>query len=118
MFVKIKKSKEHVLGYNVKGLITHQDYEGLIPEVEEVINKFGKVSLYMDVSGFENATLEALIDDAKTYFKFKDKLEKVAIVGNNKIEELIVRITAVFLKAECKYFDSSEMDEAWAFISK
>ena len=118
MFVKIKKSKEHILGYSVKGLVTHEDYEKLTPEVEKVVEKYGKVSLYMDISGFEDATLEALVDDANTYIKFNEKLEKVAIVGNNTIEEFVTKAAAIFMKAETKYFDTAEMDEAWEWLKK
>ncbi len=118
MFVKIKKSKGNVLGYNVKGVVSHSDYEKLVPEVEAVVKKHGNVRFYIDISGFEEATLQAMIDDMKMGFKFYGDMERIAVVGNQKMIELMAKVGDLLMKADLRYFDTSEMDEAWAWICK
>ena len=116
MFVKMKKAKKDVVAYNIKGKITHTDYEKLIPKVEKVIEEFGKVKFLVDITGFETFTMEAMMDDGKFFLKHNKDISKIAIIGNNKLEEMLMKFSDFVTPGEMKYFDSEDIDDAWKWI--
>jgi hypothetical protein len=104
MFQIMPESQGKILGVRATGKLTDQDYqEILIPRLEALIKKHGKVRLlcFMDEE-FAGLEAGAIWDDAKFFLPHKDDFEKMAIVGGPKWIELIMKLFAPLMKGEHK----------------
>jgi hypothetical protein len=112
------ESQGKILGLRATGKLTDQDYqEVLIPRLEALIKKHGKVRLlcFMDEE-FAGVEAGAMWDDAKFFLPHKNDFEKMAIVGGPKWIELIMKLFAPLMQGEYKTFATGELSKAWEWI--
>ena len=67
----------------------------MIPKLEELIKQYGQVRFLclMDDS-FAGMELGAMVNDAKFFFKHKNELEKIAVVGAARWIEVMTKLFA------------------------
>ena len=70
----------------------------------------------MDISDLDGFTLKAVADDIAFWFKRDRQIERCAVVGSKKWEEMAVKFSAAFSHGEIRYFDASEADAAWEWL--
>lgn len=110
---------EHNLIYTVaEGKLTDEDYDRLIPLLEEKIRTYGKIRWYFEMQEFEGWSLSAMWRDLKFDFRNKENLERIAMVGDKAWEKQLTQLMKPFTGATIKYFDISEKDEAKNWIQK
>ena len=111
-------SEGNVLGIEISGKLTAKDYEEvMIPKLTELIGKFGKVRFLcvMDAS-FSGMELGAMVDDARFFFKHKNELEKMALVGAAAWLEVMTRLFANLMEGAVKTFANEQLADAWEWI--
>jgi hypothetical protein len=117
MFQKLSESSEKVLGFKVSGKLTDEDYKVFVPQIEKIIQEFGRISLLLELDDFHGWDLGAAWDDFKFGMKHSKDFKRVAIVGDKKWEEWMARLAKPFMKAEVKYFEGSQLQEAWEWLN-
>jgi len=65
------------------------------------------------VAGF---TLKAVADDIAFWFKRDKQIERCAVVGSKKWEEMAVKFSVVSSHGEIPCFAASEADAAWEWL--
>ena len=110
------QNNSHIIETVAEGKLSEQDYEKLIPILENKIKKFGKISWYFEVNNFDGWTVKAIWKDAKFDIKHRNDFEKIAIVGNKKWHEWMADILKPFTDADVKYFDSENKEAAKQWI--
>lgn len=116
----LEESHDDILGVEASEKLTASDYEEIwVPSLNELINKYGKVSalLYMD-EDFKGWETQAILDDAKFGFKHCKAFKKIALVGGPSYVSAGVKVFSVFLKFEIKCFDQDELEEAWEWLEE
>lgn len=98
--------------------LTDDDYERLIPLLEEKVRSYGKIRWYFEMKEFEGWSLSAMWRDLKFDFSNNENLERIAMVGNKDWEKQLTLLMKPFTGATIQYFDSSEKDEAKNWIKK
>jgi hypothetical protein len=116
MFRKLSESSEKILGFKVSGKLTDEDYKAFVPQIEKIIQEFGRISLLLELDDFHGWDLGAAWDDFKFGLKHNKDLKRVAIVGDKKWEEWMARLAKPFMKAEVKYFEGSQLQDAWKWL--
>lgn len=101
-----------------EGKLTDEDYDRLIPLLEEKVRTLGKIRWYFEMKEFEGWSLSALWRDLKFDFNHKEDLEKIAMAGDKKWEKELTQLMKPFTGAQVRYFDLSEADEAKNWIKK
>ncbi len=88
--------------------------------LEKTNREYDKLRLYIriDPSGIEGIKPAALWEYFKTYFRYFNSLEKLAIVGTGKLEENIMKIAKPFISGDDKYFSVEEASEAKKWIEQ
>ena len=110
---------KHNIIYTVaEGKLTKEDYDRLIPLLEEKIESFGIIRWYFEMQDFEGWSLSAMWQDIKFDFKNREKLERIAMVGNKKWEKELTQLMKPFTGASIQYFDLTQKDEAKNWIKK
>ncbi|HFD39483.1 MAG TPA: STAS/SEC14 domain-containing protein [Anaerolineae bacterium] len=118
MFETLPESTENCIGFKVSGKVTAQDYEDLVPKLDEAIARYGKINLLVVFGDFEGWDG---LDAAKADFAFGThgyrQVEKAAFVGDKKWQEWMVKIMAPFTRhTEERFFGPDEMEAAWQWV--
>ena len=102
----------------IKGTLTHQDYERMIPMLKSSIEgvKEPDVRVLIDATEFNGWELRAAWDDFKFGMEFRQTFSKIAIVGTSTVEEYAVKIGSWFMSGDIKFFES--LDEAYEWLNK
>jgi hypothetical protein len=116
MFQKLSESSEKILGFKVSGKLTDEDYKAFVPQIEKIIQEFGRISLLLELDDFHGWDLGAAWDDFKFGMKHIKDFKRVAIVGDKKWEEWMAKLAKPFMRAEVKYFDGSQLQDAWGWL--
>ncbi len=116
MFEKMKESSGNVIGFRMTGKLTDADYKAVAPEFEDGIKKFGKIRLLWLLQDFKGWEAKAAWDDYEYWRKYGKGIERIAIVGNKRWEEWMTKLAKLFMKGGVKYFDDSQLEDAWTWV--
>ena len=114
MLKVLERSHGNVIGIEATGEITEEDIGKVAPRLDDMIEKYGKISwLFVNKTG-RYKTARALYEDMMWLLKNIKKFERMAIVGETKAEELLIKIDGLVFGE--RYFDISDIDRAWEYI--
>ena len=109
---------EKMIEVKVDGKLRAEDYETLVPELERMIARYGRIRILVELVDFHGWTAGALWEDTKFSMKHFKDIERLAIVGDSKWEKGMAYFCKPFTTAEVKYFDHSRIEEARKWISE
>lgn len=114
----LPESTENVIGFKISGKLTGEDYDHLVPKVDQAIAKHGKINLLVLIEDFDG---KFDFDAAKADFHFGThqyrQVERAAFVSDKRWMEWIVKILDPFTRrVEEKLFEPQQLDEAWAWV--
>lgn len=116
MFQKLDESSGNTVGYKVVGKLTEEHYASIGRELDELVDQTGKIRLLVDLQDFEGIDLGGIREDFRIGMRHRNDIEKLAVVGDRKWQEWMTRISDPLTSGEVRYFDTSEMDSAWAWV--
>lgn len=94
------------------GRLTKADYEHFVPQVEDLIQKHGKIRLLFEMRDFHGWRAGALWEDLKFDMKHFADIDRLAMVGERKWEKGMAVFCNPFTTAKIRYFDRAEIDQA------
>jgi hypothetical protein len=117
MIYKMHQSSGDIIGFHLGGKLTDDDYrETLVPELEQAVERWGKINLLLEMEDFYGWDAHALWDDFKVGLKYKDAIGRIAMVGDRTWEEWMTKLLKYFVKAEVKYFEHARDHRAWIWL--
>ena len=117
MITKLDRGTEKVLGFKLSGKLHDQDYQHFVPIVEAAIQAQGKIRLLAQFEDFHGWDLHALWDDTKFSARHCTDVERIALVGYKTWEKWMAAVCKPFTMAKIKYFDVTDADAAWQWLS-
>ena len=117
MFEILPESSGPNIGFKISGTVTAEDYDALIPRLDEAIVVHGKINLLVVVEDFDFKGWET----AKADFKFGThqyrQVEKAAFVCDKKWMERLIKLMDPFTRrTDEKIFELDQLEEAWAWV--
>lgn len=117
MFEILPESTDTCIGFKISGKVTAEDYETMLPKVDEAIAAHGKINLLVLMGDFEVEGFDA----AKADFRFGThqyrQVEKAAFVSDKKWMEWTIKIMDPFTRrTKEKNFEPAKLEEAWAWV--
>jgi hypothetical protein len=114
----LPESTDTSIGFKISGKLTGEDYENLLPKVDQAIAAHGHINLLVLMEDFEG---KFDFDAAKADFQFGThqyrQVEKAAFVSDKNWLEWIVKIMDPFTRrVEEKFFETQQLKDAWAWI--
>ena len=116
MIEKMAESSGNVIGYRAIGTITASDYAKLVPEVRDLVKKEGNIRILIDLREFKWEKMEAWLQDLKFGSEFRHEIQKMAVVGDKTWEKWMLYLARPFYARDAKFFYTSEIDKAWAWL--
>ncbi|MGA9588634.1 MAG: STAS/SEC14 domain-containing protein [Salegentibacter sp.] len=110
------EAKDNIIYSIAEDKLDDQDYDKIVPLLEETIRNFKDIRWYFEMKNFHGWTPSAMWEDAKLDFEHKDNFEKIAMVGSEKWEDWLSQLMKPFTKAEIKFFKLEEKELAKAWI--
>jgi hypothetical protein len=111
-------NENHVMTVTVSSCVRKDDYDQILPRLEEVLAKQDKVGFFIkleDVTGFE---ADALWEDIKFDVRHRKQYGRTAIVGDSKWQEWGTKIANLFFRAEMRFFTEDQAEQAWAWVNQ
>lgn len=120
MFKEIKNLPGDVLGIEMVGKITHEDYkEFLIPKVEEIIAEKGDAKVLCVIGPeWDGYELSAMWDDTKFGIMHWSEFSKIALVTDHEWIKGMTAMFTPFFPGEVRMFRSDQFDQAKNWISE
>lgn len=101
-----------------EGELTDEDYDRIIPLLQEKVRSFGKIRWYFEMRDFEGWSFSAMWRDIKFDFSNEEHIEKVAMVGDKKWEKQLTQLMKPFTDAEIEFFETEDRQKAQNWIKK
>lgn len=115
--VRVETSGDRV-EVHVTGKLTRQMYEEFVPVIETAVREHGKLRLLFVMKDFHGWTAGALWDDVKFEVRHFRDISRLAIVGEKAWQHGMAVFCKPFTTAKVKYFETSELDAARAWLSQ
>ncbi|HEY1435181.1 MAG TPA: STAS/SEC14 domain-containing protein [Thermoanaerobaculia bacterium] len=120
MIERLEESGEKGVGFKVTGRVTAEEVEAFLPQIEFAIKDRGKrtIGILADLSAMTGADWAARWEEIKFLSKYAEHIERVAVVGAGKWEDVKAEILAgtVLIQAETRYYPSAEIQHAWHWV--
>jgi hypothetical protein len=108
----------NVIGISGEGRITGKDYETiLIPAVENRLKTNKKLSLLYHLgSDYKGYDLAAIADDSKIGMKHLFAWEKIALVSDHELLNIVAKFFGYMLPCEVRIFKNDALEDAKKWI--
>ncbi|MCD4782244.1 MAG: STAS/SEC14 domain-containing protein [Candidatus Eremiobacteraeota bacterium] len=110
----LERSKGNVFGFEASGEISESDIKSVAAQMDEAVKKLGKINWLFIVKTTKYTGLRAMYEDMMWMLKNIKHFDRMAIVGDKKWEELLVKADSLIFGE--KYFDISQLEDAWKYV--
>jgi hypothetical protein len=118
MIKKLERSSGKVYGVEVSGALTVEEYRKYEPELEAIIEKEGKINVLVIVKDLPSVGMREVVEDFRFAIKHWGAWDRIAIVGEMKALNIVAKIENLFIKGEERYYDISQLEEAWKWVEE
>jgi len=106
-----------VVEITAEGNITHQELEETIKGLQAEFDQNGKTRVIEIIQHFTGIELSALWTDIRLGVPLARKIERVAVVADQKWVRQLAELGHLFTKAELKVFAPEQLEPARAWIA-
>lgn len=120
--IEIITAPSHVAAFRVAGTLRGEDYDRVIPAIEEKLKDHDEIGVFVDLEDFEDMTGEALKRDVKYGIDKLGELHRFsrAAVATDKqwIKAVTEAADTLFPQIEARVFTPDQKEEALAWVSR
>ncbi len=111
-------SKENIIYITVENKLTNHDFDKIVPIVNQKIMAHGMIRLYYEMKNYKGWTFQAFWRDLYMDLKYRNKVDKIAMVGEKSWEKWLSDAIKPFSGAEVRFYGFPQKEEALAWIEK
>lgn len=119
---KIKRrTKKNIIGLTFSGKLGREEYEELVPILEDKIREFGKIRLLIELDHWEGWGPQAAFKDFLFVIKNSFRIERIAFILSSKSDKQVILIDHPFTPLfghNTRYFSDKEKDAAWEWVEE
>lgn len=120
--IEFVPAPDHVFAVKLAGTLTPEDVERSIQEIEAKLKKHEKITIFADLTDFQDVTAEALIKDFRYSFaklgEWKRFSRSAVVTDKNWMKILYSVIDPLIPQVEIRTFAPDERDRALAWASE
>jgi hypothetical protein len=106
-----------MLVVHVSGKLVKADYEYFVPEFDRLIQHHDKLRVLFDMTDFHGWEASNLWEDIKFSLEHA-AIDRLAMVGETKWEQVMATLSKPFTKAAIRYFDHADTTEARQWLGE
>lgn len=116
MFTATDYPDQNLLKFTIAGKLTKADYASVVPILDEKVQRYGKVNVYLEIGEMDALTLPAMWEEAKQDIKHFADFQRAAVVSDDSLLlKAAAAVAGTVTPAEVKHFSSSQKAEALAW---
>ena len=116
VYLQLKESSGNILGFKIIADITEKQQEQICEILEKRISESGKIRLLLVIEAHEPMDAESLLFNLNFALKYSDNIDRMALVRSKAWEETWMGLFGLFSHIRTRYFDRSEIKEAWKWM--
>jgi CheY-like chemotaxis protein len=105
-----------LLEAHAHGTLDGNDYDVLLPELDAVLARGAPVNFILFLDDFHGWDIESMARELKWDAENRDRLRKVAVIGDSAWEKAAVTLSKIFLPGDVRYFARDAEPDAWAWV--
>jgi len=109
-------NRGEILEIKISGKLVKEDYERFVPELDRLIDQFGRIRLLVEMQDFHGWSAGALWEDIKLDWRHFSDIERVALVGDKKWQKGMSVFCKPFTTAKIRYFELNDLADANEWI--
>ncbi len=119
MFKTIEGLPEDVLGFEVSGKLTHEDYvQGMLPLCDDMLAKHKPLKMMLVIGAdFTGMELSAMWDDMSYGIKHWGDMSHIALVTDEGWIRNMSALFKPFFPGEVRFFGLGELEQAKGWIA-
>jgi len=116
MIERIEHEAGGVLGFPAVEDVTKADYGVLVPAVQAAVDEHRSIRLLLDLAAFHWEKVDAWGADLAFGREYRDRIEKLAIVGDRSWQRYLAKLAEGFYAREARFFGDEV--QAWAWLDE
>jgi hypothetical protein len=118
MIGELKKLGPNILGFRLEGAVSDAETERISNALQKLAGRSGRVRLLLVAQHYPSFnSAEDLYFDLRFAVPLADRIERLAVVGDRVWKDTWISLFGLFSGIQTAYFDRSEMDQAWQWLS-
>ena len=116
----LPESTETCIGFQISGKVTAEDYDVLLPKLDEAIAASGKINLLVLMGDFEGwGGLDAAKADFQLGTQQYRQVEKAAFISDKKWQQWMIKLMDPFTRrTDEKFFEPDQLEAAWQWVKE
>ena len=113
---------DYVAALHISGRFTAEEFDQVVAEIESKLDRHERIGVFVDMTGFEDITTEALAKDVRYGLskigEWKRFPREAVITDKQWIKTLIKIVDPLLPQVEARTFEPSERDAALTWVSE
>ena len=118
MFDQITSITDQIISIRAEGILTDEDYKKFLPELERILEREGRMSAYVDLEDLKGWEVKAAWDDFKFGIAHNADFDRIAVVGDSRWQEWMIKVSNLFFAAKMRYFSPGEKQQALDWLQE
>ncbi len=116
MPIQILPGTPDYLELEIKGQLTHLDYQAVVPEIERLLAEVDAVNVLVHAEAFSGWDLHAAWDDIKLGFKYRHVFKRVAWLGDKAWPDFLSHLSKYFFGCTIRQFSQKDISAAKSWL--
>lgn len=120
--IEIIPSPDHVAAFRIYGTLRAEDYDRIIPQIEDKLRAHEEIGVFADMEGFDDMTAQAIRRDVKYGIDKLGELHRfrrAAIATDKQWMKTATELAGfLFPQIEARVFSTDEKDRALEWVSR
>ncbi|MBN1377630.1 MAG: STAS/SEC14 domain-containing protein [Gammaproteobacteria bacterium] len=116
MIEQLETGVPDIVGFIFSGKLLGEDCRSMDPCIEAIKQREGGVKLLAMLEDFHGLDWRGAWDEIRFCARHSRDFKRIAMVGDQKWEELMANFCKRFTHAEVRYFDESRTNAAWYWL--
>ena len=112
MITYSEDSARGIVEMTLDGKVTRESFDEIAGKLGPLMDAQGKIGILKRIVSFGGIEPSALWEDFKFVYRHLRHVGAVAVVADKKWIEVWVKLASPFFKAESRFFEEDEVDEA------
>ncbi|MGD8959365.1 MAG: STAS/SEC14 domain-containing protein [Desulfobacteraceae bacterium] len=118
MIGELKELGPNIIGFRIEGSVSDAETERISSAIQKLAGRAGKVRLLLAAQHYPSFnSAEDLYFDLRVAVPLADRIERLAVVGDRVWKDTWISLFGLFSGIQAAYFDRSEMNQAWQWLS-
>jgi hypothetical protein len=116
MYRRLPESEGNVIGYELHGSLSREEVREVHRQLERAIGDHGSVRLLLDLTDMSLPDPGAIIEDLKLTPEYINSVDRYAVVGSSRWQDVLASATNAMARGEARYFEKEQTATAWAWL--